>query len=368
MRSNRLRRFTRPLLALALGIVVAAVLGEVVVRIARIDVWLIDPLIGLQSADPSVHRQSERPELLYALAPDVDTELSPCSEYAPEPRAFRTNSLGFRDEPRVLTRPPGTLRIVCLGGSNTYGAAVSNHETWPTQLQQVLRERVDRPVEVWNCGVAGYMNRQKVLVALDLLDSAAPDLILLQAHNMGRRYRLMNEDLGRLLELSPGIWAENLRHAPQPGTGLPWKAFRHCALWRAGVAGLNHHQRSREDASWGGDLGEAEDARGVVAVEGLARVVQGRASVVVFIPPAGYGATGLRDLGLPTVDLSAVDQPFGEEGIDPHPGARVYRWYAEQLADRLIGGGCLDHPTDCQPTLRVLEQTPGGEEAGDVEE
>lgn len=351
MSSKRLRRFAGPLIALALGIVVAAAVGEGAVRVSRLDVWLLEPLVGLQSADPDVHQQSERPELLYELSPGVDTQLSPCSEYAPDPRAFTTNSLGFRDEPRSMDKPPGVLRIVCLGGSNTYGAAVSDHETWPAQLQQVLRERVRRPLEVWNCGVAGYMNRQKVIVALDLLDEATPDLILVQVHNMGRRYRLMNEDLARLLDLSPGVWSENLRFAPQPGTGLAWKAFRHCGLWRASVAGLNRYQRSREGVGWGGDLGEAEDARGVVAVEGLARVAQGRTGVVLFIPPAGYGTSGLRDLGLPSVDLSQLEQPFGEEGIDPHPGARVYRWYAEQLADRLIAGDCLEHPSDCHPIL-----------------
>ena len=67
---------------------------------------------------------------------------------------------------------PGTLRVMCLGGSTTFGHGVKRGEAWPGVLEELLRASgVD--VEVINAGVPGYGSRQ--LLAWYERDLAALD-------------------------------------------------------------------------------------------------------------------------------------------------------------------------------------------------
>lgn len=71
------------------------------------------------------------------------------------------NQQGFRGPPVAPTKPAGTLRVVCLGGSSVYGTANSTAlTTWPARLQQVLA--ATRPAEVLNGGVPGFQAQQSV--------------------------------------------------------------------------------------------------------------------------------------------------------------------------------------------------------------
>ena len=64
------------------------------------------------------------------------------------------NALGYRGAD-VAPRPAeGTLRILTLGGSTTYGYKVHDPaDAWPARLEGQLRERLGRPVEVLNGGL-----------------------------------------------------------------------------------------------------------------------------------------------------------------------------------------------------------------------
>ncbi len=73
------------------------------------------------------------------------------------PFTVTTNNLGLRGEDTTLAKPAGTVRVLCLGDSYTFGAFVNDAETWPAQLQATLRERnPDRPIEVINGGISGF--------------------------------------------------------------------------------------------------------------------------------------------------------------------------------------------------------------------
>ncbi|HET7746310.1 MAG TPA: GDSL-type esterase/lipase family protein [Vicinamibacteria bacterium] len=68
------------------------------------------------------------------------------------------NALGFRGPEVSPTPKPGVLRVLALGGSTTYGAAVDHpSQSWPLQLEARLRQSLTRPVEVINGGLAGAM-------------------------------------------------------------------------------------------------------------------------------------------------------------------------------------------------------------------
>ena len=69
----------------------------------------------------------------------------------------RINHLGFRGEDWSWQPAPGTLRLITLGGSSTFCFQVSDDaHTWPAQLERMLQEKLDVPVEVLNLALPGY--------------------------------------------------------------------------------------------------------------------------------------------------------------------------------------------------------------------
>lgn len=92
----------------------------------------------------------------------------------------RTNSLGFRD-PRdyALAKAPGTLRILVLGDSVTFGHGAIYETTYPYLLEQRLKEwRPDVAWEVWNLGVPGYNTSQELAYLEAVGERYAPDLVV----------------------------------------------------------------------------------------------------------------------------------------------------------------------------------------------
>lgn len=98
-------------------------------------------------------------------------EPHPYLAYAPK-KGFRTepgaahqiahNALGFRGPEIAITKPRETLRVLCLGGSSTYGhGPSSNATTWPARLEHHLTEQLGEQltghqIEVVNGGCQGY--------------------------------------------------------------------------------------------------------------------------------------------------------------------------------------------------------------------
>jgi hypothetical protein len=68
---------------------------------------------------------------------------------------WRMNNLGFRGRDRALAKPPGTLRVVALGASETFGVYESSDMEYPAQLERMLAARLRRRVEVFNTAFLG---------------------------------------------------------------------------------------------------------------------------------------------------------------------------------------------------------------------
>lgn len=69
------------------------------------------------------------------------------------------NRLGLRDAERAARPAPGTVRILALGDSVTFGMGVAQGETYPRQTEALLnagRGRSGARVEVLNMGMPGY--------------------------------------------------------------------------------------------------------------------------------------------------------------------------------------------------------------------
>ena len=91
------------------------------------------------------------------------------------------NSLGFRGEEITLPKPKGTYRIVILGGSSAYTAAVKDwHKDWARKLQKELRQIYNNDnIEVINAACGGW-NSWESLINLEfrVLD-IEPDMIII---------------------------------------------------------------------------------------------------------------------------------------------------------------------------------------------
>lgn len=94
---------------------------------------------------------------------------------------YEINSRGIRG-PEYEDRPPeGTVRVVCVGDSCTFGEGVEPDRTWPGQLERLLNESTGggRTWEVINTGVAGYDLAQKLAHTRDKCLELHPDLLIL---------------------------------------------------------------------------------------------------------------------------------------------------------------------------------------------
>ena len=95
------------------------------------------------------------------------------------PHRIHINSLGFRGREFQAAKPRGTLRILCLGDSYTFGDYVTTEETFPASLEKKLRQEAPgRTIEVINGGVNGYTITDEASFAEEKGFALSPDLII----------------------------------------------------------------------------------------------------------------------------------------------------------------------------------------------
>ncbi len=96
------------------------------------------------------------------------------------------NTSGFRANSEFGPKAAGKTRIICLGGSTTYGVSVvDNDSTYPSQLEKWLNSdvRVERwgDVEVLNLGVGGYTSHEDLLNLTTYGMPLTPDVVVIQS-------------------------------------------------------------------------------------------------------------------------------------------------------------------------------------------
>lgn len=89
---------------------------------------------------------------------------------------FRINSRGFKDVEFSTEKPAGTIRVVALGDSFTYGA-VPYAANYITLLEDRLRERF-RTVEILNMGIPGTGPRDYLQLFRAEAAALHPDIVL----------------------------------------------------------------------------------------------------------------------------------------------------------------------------------------------
>ncbi|MCP3916028.1 MAG: hypothetical protein GY711_10770 [bacterium] len=118
---------------------------------------------------------------------------------APGKPHVRTHNVhGYRGPLVAKEKPADVYRIVCLGGSSTYGHTPSSDETtWPAQLQNYLNaEQSGKRVEVINGGFSGYSTHESLPnLAFRMIDYA-PDLVIVYHTINDMRCALYGEPKG----------------------------------------------------------------------------------------------------------------------------------------------------------------------------
>lgn len=123
-------------------------------------------------------------DLFYRLQPGLALELTDVAA-PPAIRSrtrwtFRTNGAGYNTPDVPIDKPAGTLRIVAMGDSSTFGWGVESEETYPRRLEALLRARhPGRRIEVINLGVCGYSSFQGLILLRQEGLRYGPDVVTL---------------------------------------------------------------------------------------------------------------------------------------------------------------------------------------------
>lgn len=327
----------RVLPAIGFGLLLALALAEGVVRVLDLEGRWMPSLVSVNAADPELLVPAADGRVVFELKASSTLFSQRVESWGDPERTVSTNSLGLRGPERSVGKPDGVFRIVALGGSNTYGAAVSDGNTWPDALERELAA-TGRRVEVWNAGVSAWVTTQKVTRAEQALNEWEPDLLLFQLFNTGPRH-ILGSDFGEIdwapqFAHEPSLWSEQLRWVPDTGPG--WWAFRASALVRAGVLAENRRERALDppDRRWIIAMEEAARVRGARAYRALREGSDVPMALVVV--PAGGHAEWWTDTDGPVLDLRALPRPRLPGIDDIHPGREAYAWYGRELA-RMLG-------------------------------
>lgn len=154
------------LVLLGLSLIVAALLAEAMVRIAKPGF----PGFRLPQVD---HRPVAG--LGFEMVPNQ-------SAYSTASRVT-INSAGFRGPEIRSLVDAGRPRILCLGDSMTLGVAVEDHEVYPRQLEQMLARTspLGHP-EVINAGVQRYFTFQEIDLLKRHAATLRPDVVTLAVY------------------------------------------------------------------------------------------------------------------------------------------------------------------------------------------
>jgi hypothetical protein len=324
---KKFARATRVFLALVLGVAIALLAAEVIVRALDVDWALVEANVYYQMVDLDSHVPSEDPILLY--------ELKPGSKHSYQglygPYEVGVNSLGVRGPDYSRGKPPGVFRILCLGGSNVYGAMLDNPDTWPARLESQLNRLGATRFEVFNLGLCAYAGLQMVHYGVSATRKFDPDLIIFALSNTDFRAFLHGKPVPPHFERNPELWldfypSQTLRLLP----GSDAVKVNLLSYWRSLRFALSATSTFiQKKRPW---ISVDHESKNVRVVREFLSNPPGGIPVAVFISPhfdPSYHREYTDGIDVPLFALSA--DGFSFEYNDIHPPALVADWYAQNL-------------------------------------
>jgi len=105
---------------------------------------------------------------------------------------YKTNSQGLRDDEYTQEGNPQTLRILCIGGSNTFGVGCNSKDAYPKQIETMLNQKLTgvkyAKFEVLNMGQWEYDIQQETTLLKSIGVSYSPDIAII-AYDMERHIK-----------------------------------------------------------------------------------------------------------------------------------------------------------------------------------
>ncbi len=119
-----------------------------------------------------------------SIYPNTFGDYKPCQSLDSDyilPHHITINSLGLRGKEFPLQKPKSTYRILAIGDSYTYGARVSDNQTFPFLLERLLNREpnLNFKFEVINAGHAAYSTREEYEYLLERGVYLKPDMVIL---------------------------------------------------------------------------------------------------------------------------------------------------------------------------------------------
>lgn len=330
----------RNAVALLIGCVFAALLGEVACRVLDLG--------SMEGAEPDEERTVDK---------GVPWAYEPGSRlvyvYPDNPRGYfdenntvtgTVNSFGFRGRETTMVPDPGTSRIAFLGDSFTLGVGVRDEHTLPALVEKELHPDV-AGIEVLNFGASGSAPTYQIELFRERVLEFHPDVVV---------EVLFLNDAGSIPTMQfisrPWFFRRIRRHSYLANAIM--SRLERGTLTRRMIDVYNHdfedsspgYQELKTAVAEGANLARSNGIQFVVAVY-----------PVLFHVGDDYPFEGIhrklgelcRSLGIPFIDLQPafrgqLDQELWVHATDQHPNEVANRLAAARLADELRSLGIID--------------------------
>ncbi len=264
-----------------------------------------------------------------------------------EKRHLRFNSTGiFRDREWAAAKPPGVVRVACVGDSFTMAQGVPNAaDAWPQRIGAALEKSAPGRFEVRNYGVSGYTTGHELSVIRQIARPDAVDRVVIG-------YCLNDAD--DLLPPDRWLLADQLPRVPWV---RPTWSFLADFLWFRVHTARDARMQGRFD-----DQKEAYDDPRIWAqqcarfreIAEFCRASSIRVDVAVFPFFSQWGerypydschekvGAAWRELGVNAVDLRDCYRGIPASDLvvnrfDAHPNERAHEIAARVILDRAFG-------------------------------
>lgn len=202
------------------------------------------------------------------------------------PGSYTINQHGFHGADFTEEKPPGCTRILCLGGSTTFGWGVRDGVEYPRLLEVKLHalDPERRRWQVINAGVTNYSTYQGLLLARRLLPRLKPDIVL------------FNFAWGDLQPAGEGTADKDITMPPAWRIGLENAAMRSATV-RYVRALLGGEETRTEDATRATKVWRVDAVDFVANVERLVRLAMDEGARPIWVtspiawPPPGQSDT-----------------------------------------------------------------------------
>lgn len=144
---------------------------------------------------PTPPEPMREPQIMYQADPNVGFLHVPNQTGYQDDGLATINAMGLRGALPAVPKPAGSVRVLAVGDSTTFGWGVNDDGTYVVQLEQRLkREFPGLPLDVVNGGVGAYDLKHAARLLRHLAPKLEPDVVLVGLYWNDLPYEQMTPD------------------------------------------------------------------------------------------------------------------------------------------------------------------------------